>query len=153
MKLSTRARYGLRALIDLASHSGDGPLMMRVIARNQVLSKRYLDNIFATLRQEGLVLSVRGAAGGYRLARKAEDIRLDEGVEALEGNLLLVHCGEELSTTCDRRGRCAASEVWRDASMALRDSLHGVTLADLVERQKWLDGEFADIQAVEAPPR
>ena len=146
MKLSTRARYGLRAMVDLAGHTGDTPVMMRVIAQNQVLSKRYLDNIFATLRQEGLVLSVRGAAGGYRLARKAEDIRVDQVVEALEGNILLVHCEDEFGG-CDRHGHCAASEVWWNASKALRDSLRAVTLADLVEVQKLLDAEHAEFEA------
>ena len=148
MKLSTRARYGLRAMVDLAAHTDGAPVMMRAIASNQTLSKRYLDNIFATLRQEGLVLSVRGAAGGYRLARKPEDIRVDEVVEALEGNILLVHCEDEFGG-CDRHGRCAASEVWWEASKALRDSLRGVTLADLVQRQENLDKEFAEVEAAQ----
>ena len=152
MKLSTRARYGLRAMVDLATHSDGQPVMMRAIASNQVLSKRYLDNIFATLRQEGLVLSVRGAAGGYRLARPAEDIRVDDVVSALEGDILLVHCEDEFGG-CDRHGRCAASEGWWNASKALRDSLHDVTLAELVVRQKWLDKEFAEVDAAEAPAK
>jgi len=146
MKLSTRARYGLRAMVDLAAHKGDAPVMMRAIASNQTLSKRYLDNIFATLRQEGLVQSVRGAAGGYRLSRKAEEIYVDEVVQALEGNIVLVHCEDEFGG-CDRHGRCAASEVWFDASIALRDTLHAVTLADLVIRQEVLDQEFAEVEA------
>ena len=136
-------------MVDLATHSGEAPVMMRSIAANQVLSKRYLDNIFATLRQEGLVLSVRGAAGGYRLARKAEEIRVDEVVAALEGNILLVSCADEFGG-CDRHGHCAASEVWRDASTALRDSLHAVTLAELVERQKWLDRQVSEAEAAQA---
>jgi Rrf2 family transcriptional regulator, cysteine metabolism repressor len=139
MKLSTRARYGLRAMVDLAEHGGDGaPLMMRAIAEQQGLSKRYLDNIFATLRQAGLVRSVRGASGGYRLACEADDIRVDQVVEALEGNLELVHC-EEHAKDCTRYRRCATSEVWHAASVALRDSLSSMTLADLVKRQAELD--------------
>ena len=139
MKLSTRARYGLRAMVDLAKHGGDGaPLMMRAIAEQQGLSKRYLDNIFATLRQAGMVRSVRGASGGYRLAREADEIRVDQVVEALEGNLELVHC-EEYAMDCTRHSRCATSEVWHTASVALRESLASMTLSDLVKRQAEID--------------
>jgi len=126
-------------MVDLAGRSGGAPIMMRSIAEAEGLSKRYLDNIFATLRQEGLVRSVRGASGGYRLARPAEEIHVDEVVEALEGNILLVHCDDEFGG-CPRRGSCAASEVWDNASTALRDSLHGVTLRDLAKRQSYLEG-------------
>lgn len=139
MKISTRARYGLRAMVDLAEHGGDGaPLMMRAIAEQQGLSKRYLDNIFVTLRQVGMVRSVRGASGGYRLAREAGEIRVDQVVEALEGNPELVHC-EEYAKDCIRHRRCATSEVWHAASVALRESLASKTLSDLVKRQAELD--------------
>ncbi len=140
MKLSTRARYGLRAMVDLAEHGGGTPLMMRAIAEQQNLSKRYLDNIFATLRQAGIVHSVRGASGGYRLARPAEQIRVDEVVTALEGELELVHC-EEHADDCARYGHCVTSEVWHTASVALREALASLTLADLVARQAELDAE------------
>jgi len=125
-------------MVDLATRSDGSPIMMRSIAESEGLSKRYLDNIFATLRQEDLVLSVRGAAGGYRLARAPEEIHVDEIVEALEGDILLVHCADVLGG-CPKRGACAASEIWEDASTALRDSLHGVTLRDLVRRQAELE--------------
>ena len=138
MKLSTRARYGLRAMVELAGRSNGAPIMMRSIAEAEGLSKRYLDNIFATLRQEGLVSSVRGASGGYRLARAAEDIHVDEVVTALEGNILLVHCAEEFGG-CPKQGVCATSEVWDNASTALRDSLHQYTLRDLSIRQAKLE--------------
>lgn len=134
MKLSTRARYGLRAMVALAMRADDAPVMMRSIAEHEGLSKRYLDNIFATLRQEGLVLSVRGACGGYRLARPAQDIHVDEVVEALEGDILLVHCAAEFGG-CPKHGSCATSEVWENASTALREAFHAVTLQDLAERQ------------------
>ena len=138
MKLSTRARYGLRAMVDLASRSNGAPIMMRSIAESEGLSKRYLDNIFATLRKQGLVRSVRGASGGYRLARAAEEIHVDEVVTALEGEILLVHCAQEFGG-CPKQGVCATSEVWQNASSALRDSLHQYTIHDLSLRQAKLE--------------
>jgi Rrf2 family transcriptional regulator, iron-sulfur cluster assembly transcription factor len=138
MKLSTRARYGLRAMTDLAMRDDGAPVMMRSIAANEDLSKRYLDNIFATLRQEGLVRSIRGAAGGYRLARPADQIHVDEIVAALEGEILLVHCDHEFDG-CDKQGRCATSEIWQQASDALRSTFSAVSLADLAERQASLE--------------
>jgi len=125
-------------MVDLAIRANGAPVMMRSIAEHEGLSKRYLDNIFATLRQEGLVLSVRGACGGYRLARPAADIRVDEVVEALEGDILLVHCVDGTSD-CPKHGSCATSEVWQAASTALKDALHAVTLQQLAERQAQLE--------------
>jgi len=140
MKLSTRARYGLRAMTDLAMREKGAPVMMRSIAANEDLSKRYLDNICATLRQEGVVRSIGGAAGGYRLARPPAEIRVDEIVAALEGEILLVHCDQEFDG-CDRAGRCATSEIWQQASDALRTTFSAVTLADLAVRQAHLEAE------------
>ncbi len=140
MKLSTRARYGLRAMLELAMRNTTNPVMMRSIAAEQGLSKRYLDNIFATLRQAGLVHSVRGASGGYRLARPSAEIPALEVIEALEGSLRLVACHEEFAGDCDRYGQCATSELWQDASRAMRTVLRDTTLDDLAERQRALDG-------------
>lgn len=137
MKLSTRARYGLRAMVELGAHEGAEPLMMRAIAERQNLSKRYLDNIFAVLRQQGLINSVRGAAGGYSLARSADQITAVEIVEAMEGELLLVHCSE--NSGCDREGACAAQELWVEASVALKETLGSWTLQQLIDRQLSLE--------------
>ncbi len=138
MKLSTRARYGLRAMLELTMRETTDPVMMRSIAAEQGLSKRYLDNIFATLRQAGLVHSVRGASGGYRLARPAAEIPALEVIEALEGSLQLVACAEEFAGDCDRYGACATSELWSDASSAMRRVLDDTSLASLAQRQRAL---------------
>ncbi len=143
MRLSTRTRYGLRAMVDLALRADGAPLVVRAIAEHQNLSKRYLDNIFATLRRRGMVRSVRGASGGYRLARPAADIRVDDVVEALEGDLLLVHCNREFDG-CQRRGFCATEETWHRASAALRGALSETTLQDLADRQAELDARRDD---------
>ncbi len=139
MKLSTRARYGLRAMLELTMRDTTDPVMMRSIAAEQGLSKRYLDNIFATLRQAGLVHSVRGASGGYRLARGAAEIPALEVIEALEGSPQLVACAEEFAGDCDRFGTCATSELWRDSSAAMRRVLQDMSLAALADRQRALD--------------
>ena len=139
MKLSTRARYGLRAMLELAKRDTTSPVMMRSIAAEQGLSKRYLDNIFATLRQSGLVHSVRGASGGYRLARPADEIFALDVIEALEGDLSLVACKEEFGGDCDRFGRCATAELWRDASTAMRSVCSAATLSSLAARQDELE--------------
>jgi Rrf2 family transcriptional regulator, cysteine metabolism repressor len=141
MKLSTRARYGLRAMLELAKRDTTSPVMMRSIAAEQGLSKRYLDNIFATLRQAGLVHSVRGASGGYRLARTADDIFALDVIEALEGDLSLVACREEFGGDCDRYGHCATSELWSNASIAMRAVFSDATLGSLAARQAVLDSE------------
>jgi Rrf2 family protein len=139
MKLSTRARYGLRAMLELASRHTSSPVMMRSIASEQGLSKRYLDNIFATLRQAGLVNSVRGASGGYRLARGADEILALEVIEALEGDLSLVACEEEFGGECERYGCCATSELWSSATAAMRSVFATTTLSSLATRQEVLN--------------
>jgi len=90
MKLSTKSRYGLRALIDLASHSGSGHIPLNTIASRQQISPKYLEQEFATLRRAGLVKSIKGAQGGYILGKPAREIRVDEIICALEGDLAVV---------------------------------------------------------------
>ena len=131
MKLSTRSRYAARALGELVKLGGDkAPVMMRKIAEGQDVSKRYLDNIFATLRLAGIIRTVRGAAGGYLLNRAPEDIKLLDVVEALDGKLTLVECVDD-DYNCDHKETCATHLVWTKASRALRASLEEVSLADL----------------------
>ncbi len=134
MKLSTRTRYGLRALVDLASRHQKGPVMLRIIAESQGLSKKYLDNIFTALRLAGLVRTVRGARGGYLLARDPADISVAEVVEALEGDLNPVDC-VEYPQACDRSLECVTRELWTELRHAMVQVLESKTLADLVARR------------------
>ena len=92
MKLSTKGRYGLRAIVDLASNSQDGAVCISSIAQRQNLSESYLEQLMSLLRKAGIIESVRGAGGGYRLARPPEQISVGEILRALEGNLNLVEC-------------------------------------------------------------
>ena len=134
MKLSTRTRYGLRALVDLAARHAQGPVMLRIISESQGLSKKYLDNIFTALRLAGLVRTVRGARGGYLLARDPADISVAEVVEALEGDLNPVDC-VEYPQTCDRALECVTRELWTELRDAMVQVLESKTLEDLVIRR------------------
>ena len=138
MRLSTKTRYGLRALVDLAMQEAGRPVMLRKISERQCISKKYLDNIFSSLRVAGLLRTVRGASGGYLLARPASEIQLSEVVAALEGSVAPVDCtqNEEL---CPRSVDCAARELWVGLEAAIFKVLEGRSLQDLVKRQNQLD--------------
>ncbi len=138
MKLSTRTRYGLRAMVELASHGSTAPIMVRKIAEKQQISKKYLDIIFTTLKLAGLVRAIRGATGGFLLTRAPEEIRVSQIVEALEGTLSPVECCSN-PQLCDRAEGCAARVLWVDLETAIRNTLEALTLQDLVERQAAMD--------------
>jgi Rrf2 family protein len=140
MKLSTRTRYGLRAMIELASYGSTGPIMVRKIAEKQQISKKYLDIIFTSLKLAGLVRAIRGATGGFLLTRPPEDIVVGDIVAALEGSLAPVECCTS-PEICDRSGTCAAQQVWQDMQAAIGEVLNNLTLADLVERQAGMNGD------------
>ncbi|MCJ7652445.1 MAG: Rrf2 family transcriptional regulator [Actinobacteria bacterium] len=134
MKFSTRARYGMRAMLDLAVN-GEGELvLLKEIAERQGISKRYLEHMMTLLRNKGLVVAERGARGGYRLARRPEEIRLDEIFTALEGEIAPVECVRDVSI-CDRAGGCVVRDLWCDMTRAMKGVLAGETLADL--RRRW----------------
>jgi len=134
LKFSTRARYGMRAMLDLAVN-GEGELvLLKEIAERQGISKRYLEHMMSLLRNKGLVVAERGAHGGYRLARRPEEIRLDEIFTALEGEIAPVECVRDASI-CDRAGECVVRDLWCDMASAMKGVLAGETLADL--RRRW----------------
>jgi Rrf2 family transcriptional regulator, cysteine metabolism repressor len=137
LKFSTRARYGMRAMLDLAENSGDKLVLLRDIAERQDISKRYLEHMMTLLRNRGLVVAERGASGGYRLARAPRDIKLDEIFEALEGELAPVDCVRD-AAVCERSDDCAVRDLWCEVTAAMRDVLKGQTLADLKKRAERL---------------
>lgn len=123
----------MRAMLDLAIN-GDGRLvLLKDIASRQEISKRYLEHMMTLLRNRGLVIAERGAAGGYRLARPASDITLVEIFEALEGEIAPVECVRD-RTVCDRAEDCVVRDLWCDVADAMRGVLEDRTLADLKER-------------------
>ena len=135
MRLSTRSRYGVRALIALAFQEEPDGHCAREIADEESLSKKYLESILAQLRTSGFVRSVRGAHGGYVLARAPSEITVAEVVRALEGSLALVECSDDPSY-CERSIVCATREVWIAAERALNDAMVGITIEDLVKKRR-----------------
>lgn len=140
MRLSTRGRYACRALLELAREYGNGTVSIDRIAAKQDISKRYLEHIFAALRDAGIVTGTRGNKGGYVLSRSPDRITVGEIVRAVEGPLGPVHCVDDPSG-CARSGRCATHELWQKAARILNEALDQCTLADLWADQQRLDCE------------
>lgn len=137
MQISTRGRYGLRAMVDLAMQANHGPLALRVIAERQGLSDSYLEQVFNSLRKAGLVSAVRGAQGGYELSRPADQITVGQVLRALEGSLAPVHCVDEDSPknpACSREKACITRSFWKELRDVINNFLGQTTLQNLVDR-------------------
>jgi Rrf2 family protein len=134
MKLSTKARYALRAMVELACHEGEGPIQLRQIAKAQALSPKYLEQLTISLRNAGLIHSERGPNGGYWLSRPARQITALDVVRAAEGPVTLLECIAH-SNVCERSAACATRRLWTKVSTAINDTLEEATLADLREEQ------------------
>lgn len=135
MKLSTKGRYGVRLMIDLAAHYGEGPVLLREIAKRQEISEKYLSNLINPLKATGLLEATRGVNGGYVLGKAPTEITMKEIIEILEGPLCLVDCVEK-PALCSRVSHCVAHDLWREAAEGMALVLRKYTLADMVERQK-----------------
>jgi len=141
MKLSTRTRYGMRAIIELANHEAKRPLQLKVIAERQDISVKYLEQLMSLLRSAGFVRSVRGSKGGYVLARPADQIKLNEVFRCLEGPVTTAECTEDESY-CERSSDCAARQVWIRVENAIQDVLSSIKLSDLIEQSKPATTEY-----------
>lgn len=139
MWVSTRSQYGMRALVEIAL-SGDEPVSLKSVSERQGISQHYLEQIVATLRRHGLVDSVRGAQGGYRLARPMNAISALEVVELMEGSVAPVACIDD-AASCDHTGQCSTESLWRRVDGAVRDVLAATSLADLVSERRLLQLE------------
>jgi Rrf2 family protein len=135
MKLSTKSRYALRAMLELALREGQGPVQLRQIADAQDISPKYLEQLAASLRNAELVRSERGPAGGYELDRPAGMITAFDIVQAVEGPLALLECVGR-SEVCSRSRTCAARGLWGRVNSAIEGALRETTLADLREAQR-----------------
>ena len=134
MKLSTRGRYGIHAMYDLAVNYGDGPQSIKCIAERQGVPEAYLEQLIAMLRREKLVISNRGAQGGYRLAREPGEITVGDVLRALEGGLNLVDCLEE-DDACGKSCACPSRIVWMKVRDGLNQVVDGITLQDMIDEQ------------------
>lgn len=135
MKVSTKGDYGVRALVELAHHYGEGPVQSAEIAARQEVPEPYLDQLLTTLRRAGFIRSIRGPQGGHALIRHPQELKLSEVVQALEGSLAAIACVDD-PEACTKTGGCVQREVWervRDATLKILD---GVSIADLAERER-----------------
>lgn len=135
MKVSTRGRYALRLMLDIAINSAARPVSIKDIAKRQDISDKYLEQIISILNSAGFVKSVRGAQGGYTLTRRADQYTVGMILRLTEGSLAPVPCVDECPAPCDKIDNCATSEVWARLGKAINDVVDNITLADLVEWQ------------------
>ncbi len=134
MKLSTKGRYGLRAMLDIAQNEKDGPVTLNNIAARQDISKRYLEQILVALKQAGLVNSVRGFQGGFVLAREPEKIVIREIITTLEGPIAPVECvSGDKPCSCLRNADCVTQTIWRELRDAMTKVLDSYTLENLIK--------------------
>ena len=136
MLISTKGRYALRMLVDLAEHQNDGYVALKDIAKRQGISKKYLEQIVGVLNRAGYLVSVRGAQGGYRLARDPKEYTVGMILRLTEGSLAPVACLDTGAVVCERADTCETLEVWKDLYDAINQVVDGVTIADLVERRQ-----------------
>ncbi len=135
MKLSTKGRYGLRAMLDLAINSEqEDAVCIQSISERQNISESYLEQLVRKLRTAGLVKSVRGAGGGYRLARPADQISVGDVLRALEGSIEAVTCGED--GACEQMDVCVTRLVWERVNKAIEESVDTIMLSQLVEESR-----------------
>ena len=135
MMISTKGRYALRVMIDIAEHQHDGYIPLKEIAARQEISEKYLEQIIAVLNKAGYVKSVRGAQGGYRIATDTADYTVGMILRLTEGSLAPVACLEDGADICERCDTCETLEVWQELYDAVNKVVDGVTSADLVERR------------------
>jgi Rrf2 family protein len=135
MRISTRGRYGVRLMLELAEHYGEGTVLLKDIAQHQNISEKYLWQLINPLKSVGLVNSIRGSKGGYVLAKSPASITMKDIMGVLEGSLCLVDCVDN-PTVCDRSDSCVSRDLWGEASQIFAKKLESVTLADMLERQK-----------------
>ena len=134
MKVSTRGRYGLRVMIELAAQYGNGPVLVDGIAKNQEISGKYIHVIVSGLKSAGLVRSVRGPNGGYELTRSPSRITAFDVISALEGKSAPAHCVLDASS-CPRSGSCASRDVWCQVASVVDVVLSTLSLEQIVKRQ------------------
>lgn len=143
MKLSTKGRYGLRAVLDLALNIDNEAIALSQIAERQEISVNYLEQLIAKLRKSGIVNSIRGAQGGYILAKPADEISIGDILRSLEGDLSPVDCSElnDSETECRHSDLCVTKYVWKRISDSINDAVDGIMLSELVEESRKVQAE------------
>ena len=144
MRISTRGRYALRAMVDLALHTDDAPVLRRDIAVRQEISADYVAQLFRQLGAAGVVKGVKGPGGGYTLARDATTISVGDIVRAVEGPIAVVNCvASDDNLSCRQGDQCVARSVWQRVTQAIEDALDKISLADLRDEARLQSGELS----------
>ncbi len=150
MKLSTKGRYGLKAMLDLAIHNSDGQVVLKSIAERQGLSESYLEQLFAALKKSKLVKSLRGSQGGYLLGDKAENITVGDILRALEGSMAPADCVSENGEghLCENSDYCVTRSVWEKIRDGINNVIDNITLQELVDDYITNSNEKEDLIAI-----
>lgn len=135
MKISTKGRYALRVLLDLAEHQNCGFIALKDIAERQNISKKYLEQIIPIFNRAGILKTVRGSQGGYKLAKTPDNYTVGEVLRLTEGSLAPVACVENENVDCERCNECATLPVWQGLYKAINEYLDGITLQDILDQQ------------------
>lgn len=133
MKISTKGRYGVRLMLDLAINYESGYIPLKEVAARQEISEKYLEQIITYLSRAGLVKSIRGSQGGYSLAMEPSQITVGMVLRIMEGSLSPVACADTLNPECDMQSKCVTVDVWKKVKQAVEDVVDNITFADLVE--------------------
>ena len=139
MKISTKGRYGVAAMYDLALHYGEGPITLKQIALRQEISEHYLEQLISTLRNAGYVNSIRGPQGGYILAKDPKDITIGDVIKTMEGPITLVDCllnDDTENNYCEKVGKCVTRDVWVKVRDSINNVLNSISLADLCKEDR-----------------
>ncbi|MCX8118498.1 MAG: Rrf2 family transcriptional regulator [Desulfobacterota bacterium] len=135
MRISTKIRYGTRAILELASHYGKGPVDLKEIAKKENISLKYLEQVIIPLKSAGLLKAIRGAKGGYSLAKPPSEISLNDVVKVLDGPVDLVECIKD-PDSCPKSSTCITRDIWKEASEALEKVFSAITFEEMLRRRK-----------------
>ena len=142
MKISTKGRYALRLMVDLAEHRENGFIALKDVAKRQNISKKYLEQIVPVLNGAGLLITNRGNKGGYRLAKPPSEYTVGDILRITEGSIAPVSCLETEVNYCERKNCCQTLFVWEGLYKTVNESLDGITVQDIVDRVNVLNGDY-----------
>jgi len=140
MKISTKGRYALRLIIDLAQHTGDGFVSLKDVAERQAISKKYLEQIVPMLNKSGILHTNRGNRGGYMLSANPSTLTVGDVLRATEGSLAPVSCLEFEPNICERREECSTLYIWEGLFKAVTEYLDGISIQDIIDKSTFHDG-------------
>lgn len=142
MKISTKGRYALRLMLDLALHNTGEPISLKDIAKRENISDKYLEQIISVLNKAGYVQSIRGAQGGYILRKKPEEYTVGNILRLTEGSLAPVACLEDENAACEKENDCVTVMIWKKMNDAINDVVDNITLEDLVNWKLEKNGQY-----------